>query len=202
MGNDSTAVRGTELDVARAAARAKIGARMIKEKGKKMAFSLSDDQKRLLGEAPAIRKHPVIPTVAQILGDRYTPQLRVSFPDIEPPFVPTGFLLLCQLRTPGKLSKGGLIIPDDSKDAEKYRVQTALVRAMGPAAFKNRATMEPWPEGDWCVPGEFVRTPMYGGDRIAVPFGSGDDEALFIAIKDGDITGVITGDPLAIKTLI
>lgn len=163
---------------------------------------MSKAPKLAVVEAPAIRKHPKIASVADILGDRYTKELQVAFPDIDPPYVPVGYLLLCQLRSPKKLSRGGLIIPDDSRDAEKYRVQTALVRAMGPASFKNRATMEPWPEGDWCVPGEFVRTPMYGGDRIAVPFGTGDDEALFIAIKDGDITGVITGDPLAIKTLI
>jgi putative ABC transport system permease protein len=82
----------------------------------------------------------------------------------------------------------------------RRRTQFALVRAMGPAAFKRRDTLEPWPEGAWCTPGTFIRAPMFGGDRFAVPYGKGDDEALFITIKDSDIIGVIEGDPLAVKT--
>ncbi|MFZ5784007.1 MAG: hypothetical protein ACOY4R_27730 [Pseudomonadota bacterium] len=145
---------------------------------------------------------PTIPTVAELLGEAYTPALKVAFPDVAPPFVPCGYLILCQLRSPRKLSKGGIIIPDDTKDAEKYRTQTALVRFVGPAAFKRRDTLAPWPEGAWCDAGQFVRTPMYGGDRVAVPYGQGDEEALFMTIKDTDVMGVIVGDPLAVKTLI
>ena len=43
---------------------------------------------------------------------------------------------------------------------------------------------------------------MYGGDRVAVPYGKGDDEALFITIKDVDVTGIIIGDPLNVKSVI
>jgi hypothetical protein len=144
---------------------------------------------------------PKIPTIAELLGDEYTESIRESFPDIPPTHYPSGMFLLCQLRTP-KRKSGSIILTDNTRDEEKFRVQVALVRAMGPAAFKNRATMEPWPEGAWCRPGDFVRVPMYGGDRIAVPFGSGDDEALFITIKDLDVTGVVIGDPMAVKSVI
>lgn len=145
---------------------------------------------------------PKISTNEELLAGEYTADLREAFPDVQPPHYPTGTLLLCQLRTPKRRSAGGLILTDETRDAEKFRVQVALVRAMGPAAFKNRATMEPWPEGDWCHPGDFVRVPMYGGDRVAVPFGKGDDEALFISIRDTDVTGVVIGDPLNVKSVI
>lgn len=145
---------------------------------------------------------PKIETIEELLGADYAPHLKEAFPDVQPPHYPTGMLLLCQLRTPKRRSAGGLILTDETRDAEKFRVQVALVRAMGPAAFKRRDTMEPWPEGVWCQPGDFVRVPMYGGDRVAVPFGKGDDEALFITIKDLDITGVVIGDPLNVKSVI
>jgi len=82
-------------------------------------------------------------------------------------------------------------------------VQTALVRAVGPAAYRNRQTLQLWPEGHWCVPGMFIRTPMYGGDRLEVPFNLPDgavDHALFVTFRDQDCINVITGDPTEFRT--
>lgn len=142
--------------------------------------------------------------VIDILGRKhYTDAVKVSFPDVDPGIVPFGYLVLVQLRTPRRLSQGGLIIPDETRDAERYRVQTGLVRAMGPSAFKRRDTLEPWPEGNWCYPGHFVRCPMYGGDRWVVPVSGGqtkDEHAVFMICKDTDLIGRVTGDPLAVIT--
>lgn len=151
---------------------------------------------------PVAPKMPEIKTVKSLLGAKYTKAMEIAFPDVLPPIYPVGMLLLCQIRSPKKMTAGGLIVPDEAVDAERYRVQTGLVRAMGPSAFKRRDNLAPWPEGAWCNVGDFVRIPMYGGDRIAVPFGDAKDEALFVLIKDGDVTAKIIGDPLAIKTLI
>lgn len=141
-------------------------------------------------------------TVKEILGDRYTDALKVSFPDVDPGIVPFGYLILLQLRTPRRLV-GKIIIPDVVQDAERYRVQTGMVRGLGPSAFKNRSTGAPWVEGDWCEPGDFVRCPMYGGDRWIVPVPGGataDEHAVFMMIKDTDLIGRVTGDPLAVVT--
>lgn len=145
---------------------------------------------------------PDIKSNKELLGPRYTGEMRQAFPDIAPPFYPFGYLLVLQLQTPKRKSKGGLILADETRDAEKYRTQTALVRCMGPAAFRRRDTMEPWPEGDWCHPGDFVRAPLYGGDRVAVPFGKGDDEAIFITVRDTELIGLVLGDPLDIRIMI
>lgn len=155
----------------------------------------------------AITDKPVIPSVKEILGPDYTEALQVAFPDVPPPYFPVGTRILVQLRTPGAfktmLNGQKLFIPDEARDNEKFRIQTGLVRALAPAAFCNRATMEPWPEGEWCVPGEFVRLPLYGGDRVTVPLNDEwKREAIFVTLNDSDIVGVIYGDPLTIKTLL
>src|SRR5215831_8597673 len=101
-----------------------------------------------------------IPKVEEILP-LYTDALREAFPDVDPGIEPFGYLVLLQLRTPQSKSKGGLILTDITKDTERYRVQTGLVRGMGPSAFRNRQTGEEWIEKAWCAPGDFVRCPMY-----------------------------------------
>lgn len=152
---------------------------------------------------------PKVLSVAELMGKAYTEEMRVAFPDVPPSYYPAGKLILCQVRQAKKIKKlasgHSLILADETVDNEKFRVQTAIVRAMGPAAFRNRNTLEPWPEGDWCNVGDFIRVPLYGGDRIAVPYKTPegtDDEVLFVAINDTDVTGVVIGDPLAVKTLL
>jgi hypothetical protein len=61
--------------------------------------------------------------------------------------------------------------------------------------------MDPWPEGSWCTPGDYVRVPKYGGDRWEVPLSNGES-ALFVIFNDLDIIGQVTGDPLAIRAFI
>ena len=62
--------------------------------------------------------------------------------------------------------------------------------AIGPLAFKNRDTMQPWPEGTWAQVGDYVRVPKWGGDRweIKVP-GSNDheDPVLFMTLNDHEL---------------
>ncbi|MEN9704698.1 MAG: hypothetical protein RLZZ393_577 [Pseudomonadota bacterium] len=135
--------------------------------------------------------------ISDVLGVAYTERLKEAFPDVDPGIVPMGYLLVLQLRSPVKKTKGGILLADDTRDADKYRTQTALVRSMGPSAFRRRDTLEPWPEGDWCAVGDFVRAPMYGGDRWAVKI-EGNEDALFIAIKDTDLIGLVTADPLGV----
>ena len=126
-----------------------------------------------------------------------------AFPSVEPGLVPFGSRVLVQIRSPKKTSQGGIILHNETRETEVWNTQIAKVHSLGPLAFKNRNTMESWPEGSWCKPGEFVRVPKYGGDRWKVPHGAnGDDEALFVIFNDLDIVGGVVGDPLAIKAFI
>lgn len=151
----------------------------------------------------ALPESPALP-VKDILGKRYDASLKEAFPDVDPGIIPFGYLILLQIRTPKATagSKGLILKIDDTKDAEKWRVQTGLVRAMGPSAFKRRDTLAPWPEGDWCQAGDFVRCPIWGGDRweVDVPGNKAGDKAIFMMVKDTDLIGKVTTDPMNIIT--
>lgn len=131
----------------------------------------------------------------------YENALEEAFPVANAGIQPFGSRVLVQIRTARKVSKGGIILDFGTQDTEKWNTQVAKVIALGPLAFKNRTTMEPWPEGSWCKEGDFVRVPKYGGDRWEVPI-SKDDSALYVIFNDLDIVGAVTGDPLAIKAFI
>ena len=127
--------------------------------------------------------------------------LREAFPPADPGITPFGSRVLVQIRTPKTKTASGIIIDNGSRDTEKWNTQVARVVSVGALAFKNRNSMEPWPEGTWCGPGDYVRVPKYGGDRWEVPLDNGES-ALFVIFNDLDIIGQVTGDPLAIRAFI
>jgi hypothetical protein len=143
-----------------------------------------------------------VPSVAEVLGDRYTDEMKAAFPDVDPPYgVPFGYLCLLQLRQPKKMLGSGLLYAaDETRDNERYRVQAALVRAVGSAAFTDRQTSVPWKEGSWFQPGDFIRSPMYGGDRFDVDLGRGDEKVTFVFIREADAVAPLVVNPLSVKT--
>lgn len=146
-------------------------------------------------------KFTPIPSVATLLGNDYTPELKAAFPDVMPSFRPTGYLALFQLRMPPR-KLGSIYLADESKDEEFWRTQAALVRALGPSCFRDRQTGAPWVEGPWFEPGDFVRIPMYGSDRFDMELKNADgtiDKVRFALIKEADITALLAGDPLNVK---
>ena len=124
-----------------------------------------------------------------------------AFPDADPGITPFGSRVLVQIRSPKTKTASGIIIDNGSRDTEKWNTQVAKVISVGALAFKNRNSMESWPEGSWCGPGDYVRVAKYGGDRWEVPLPSGES-ALFVIFNDLDIIGQVTGDPLAIRAFI
>ena len=121
-----------------------------------------------------------------------------AFPEIDPGIIPFGSRILVQVRVAKKKTAGGIVMPDEVRKTEAANTQVSRVVAMGPLAFKNRNTMEAWPEGAWCNVGDFVRTPKYGGDRWTVVHKE-DEEVEFVIFNDLDIVGRVTTDPLKIR---
>lgn len=124
-----------------------------------------------------------------------------AFPAVDPGVKPFGSRVLCQIRLAKKKTKGGIILTGDTKDTETWNTQVARVVAVGDLAFKNRNTQEPWPEGSWAQPGDFVRVPKYGGDKWTVKIND-DEEVIFVILNDLDLIGAVTGDPLAMKAFV
>ena len=123
-------------------------------------------------------------------------ELKEAFPEIDPGIKPLGSRILVQIKTVAQKTKGGIILSTDDRSTEKWNTQVGKVVAMGPVAFHNRNTLEPWPEGQWCKVGDFVRVAKYGGDRFEV------GEALFCVFNDLDIIGKVTGDPLKVRAFL
>lgn len=125
-----------------------------------------------------------------------------AFPDVEPGIVPFGSRVLIQIRSPKSKTAGGIILPTDVKESEKWNQQVGRVYSLGPVAFHDRKTLQPWPEGEWAKPGMFVRTSKYGGDKWEVPVGDTGETALFVMFNDTDLIGEVTCDPRLVKAFI
>ena len=127
--------------------------------------------------------------------------LEEAFPPVDPGNRPLGSRVLLQVRSPKKVSKGGIIILQDTQETELANTQVAKVIALGTLSFRNRNTFEPWPEGAWFKEGDFVRCPRYGGDRWSVKV-SDTEEAIFVIFNELDIVAEVTGNPLAVKAFL
>lgn len=133
-------------------------------------------------------------------------ELAWAFPSVDPGAKPLGGRILVQLRrTKKKATSAGIILVEETKETEKWQNMVAKVIEIGPLAFKHRDTMQAWPEGSWCQPGDYIRVPKWGGDRweVKVP---GDDDledpALFMVLNDHEVIAKLTGDPLAMRAFI
>jgi len=113
------------------------------------------------------------------------------FPNVDPGTEILGDRVLVQLRREKIASKGGIILVDETRQTLRFNETVAKVIAIGPLAYKNPETLQPWPEGQWVQIGDLVRTIKYGGDRFVV---SPDDEGapvVFITLKATEIISKI-----------
>jgi co-chaperonin GroES (HSP10) len=126
-----------------------------------------------------------------------------AFPSVDPGAKPLGGRVLVQLRRTKKtVTSAGIILVEETKETEKWNNMVARVVENGPLAFKKRDSMEPWPEGSWCEPGDFIRVPKWGGDRWEVEVGDDEEKALFMILNDHEIIARVTGDPLQMRAFV
>jgi co-chaperonin GroES (HSP10) len=132
-------------------------------------------------------------------------ELDWAFPVVPPGATPLGGRILVQLRrTKKKTSGSGIILVEETKETEKWQNMVAKVIHVGPLAFKHRDTMQSWPEGSWCEPGDFIRVPKWGGDRweVEVPGQPDEDPALFAVFNDHEMIAKVTGNPLNMRAYL
>ena len=144
-----------------------------------------------------------IPTIDGSEGVPDPEQLAWAFPDVKPGQAPYGGRVIVQLRRIKKKA-GLIIIVDETKENEKWNNMIGKIVAIGPLAFKNRDTMQPWAEGAWAEIGEFVRVPKWGGDRWErnVPGEDEQEPVLFMTINDHELIAKVTDDPLSFKAYV
>jgi co-chaperonin GroES (HSP10) len=133
---------------------------------------------------------------------KYTDEdVKEAFPDVDPCFRPFGGRVVVQMRLPKKKLSSGIILPEDSRDTEKAQTPIGIIRAIGPLAFKNRDTMESWPEGTWAKVGDFVRVPRWTGDRFERKLDD-DTTVEFFIMNDHELIGAVEGNPLDVKAYV
>src|SRR5579884_140747 len=91
-----------------------------------------------------------------------------AWPEVDPEHEPLQAGILFQIRRVKKMTEGGIVLPEQARQAEAGLMQAAKVIAIGPLAFKNPDTLKPWPEGNWVKVGDFVRIPRFNGFRFSV----------------------------------
>lgn len=124
-----------------------------------------------------------------------------AFPLVDPEFRPFGGRIVVQMRLPKKKLSSGIILPEDSRDTERAQTPIGIIRAIGPLAFKNRDTMESWPEGTWAQVGDFVRVPRWTGDRFEKQIDK-DTTVEFFIMNDHELIGAVLGNPLEVKAYV
>ena len=147
-----------------------------------------------------------IPTIDGKEGLSDPAELAWAFPDVKPGQRPFGGRVIVQLRRIKKTA-GRIIIVDETKESEKWNNMIGKIVAIGPLAFKNRDTMQPWAEGSWAEVGDYVRVPRWGGDRWERMNPNETDEAmkepvLFMTINDHELIAAVTDDPLSFKAYV
>ena len=139
-----------------------------------------------------------------------------AFPEVDPGLRPFGSWVLVQKRSPMTRTRSGFVLPDETQETEFWNTQVCKVIALGPVAFRNRDTLDPWIEcqgedGEfkpWCKAGDYVRVPKYGGDVWFehLPAEWGDryrtEKAFFQNFRDLDLIGAITCNPLDVVAYI
>lgn len=134
-----------------------------------------------------------------------------AFPTVDSGHEPLGSLVLVQIRLAKEITSGGIIVLANDRQTEHDNTQVAKVVAVGPLAFRNRTTMDPWPEGAWAKPGDYVRIAKYNGDRWNVEFDrvsmvgqervTAKEAVEFVLLKDLDLRARIK-DPMAVKAYL
>lgn len=136
----------------------------------------------------------------------YEAELAEAFPAVDPGAIPLGARILIQLRmAKKKVTASGIILAQETRDTEKVQNPVGKVVGIGPLAFKKRDTMESWPEGSWCVVGDYLRVPKWTGDRWEVRLPGapeGEDKVEFIIINDHEVIAKITGNPLEVRAFV
>ena len=146
-----------------------------------------------------------IPTISGSDGVPDQQELKWAFPDVSPGQKPFGGRVVVQLRRIKKTTASKIILVAETKETEKWQNMIGRVVEVGPLAFKNRDTMESWPEGSWANVGDYVRVPKWGGDRWerAVPNEEdNEDPVLFMTINDHELIAKVTDDPLSFKAYV
>ena len=124
------------------------------------------------------------------------------FPDVNPGARPCGNQVLVQFRTMKSVSKGGIVLANDTKEFNNGNTQLAKVVALGQIAYKDRNTGEEWKEGAWAAIGDIAICPRWSGFRFEVPIPGTEDNAIFAIFEDFNLKMIVESNFEQFDTLL
>lgn len=95
---------------------------------------------------------------------------------------PKGYRLLIAAAKVEDKTKGGVIIPDERRDAEETASMIGYVLRVGPDAYSD---VTRFPTGAWCKEGDYIIFRSYSGTRFKV------DGKEFRLINDDTVEAVV-----------
>lgn len=96
-----------------------------------------------------------------ILNDAWNTNEEVPDPDVLP--VIPGYHLLIRPVSVKKETKGGIILPDSTRDDIAYLTTVGKVLAVGKDAYKDN---DRYPNGPWCKEGDYVCYGKHSGQKF------------------------------------
>lgn len=117
-------------------------------------------------------------TITKLKRRKITPDvMKEMFPDIGLGMRPSGTRVTVQLKLTPTKTKGGIILADQDKDADRKAVPWGKIVGIGRKAIAEC-------EGEFKI-GDIVRIPKWGGDRVTI------DEVDFSTFNWWDVIGVV-----------
>jgi co-chaperonin GroES (HSP10) len=96
-----------------------------------------------------------------ILNDAWNTNEEVADPDVLP--VIPGYHLLIRPVSVKQETKGGIILPDSTRDDIAYLTTVGKVLAVGKDAYKDN---DRYPNGPWCKEGDYVCYGKHSGQKF------------------------------------
>lgn len=113
------------------------------------------------------------------------------FPEVDHGVKPAGAKIIVQFRTMQEKTAGGIILVDETVDANQGNTMVGRLVAIGGIAFRDRSTGDIWKEGQWAEIGDVVIVPRWGGFRFDIDIPGSKQKAHFAVFDDVNVQMVV-----------
>ena len=127
-----------------------------------------------------------VPMGRSIKNDMWITQEEVPNPKVLPEL--PGYHILVRPVSIKQATKGGILLPDSTREDMAYLTTVGQVVAVGDLAYQDK---DKFPNGAWCKKDDWIIITKYAGSRLSIDGGElriiNDDEVLAVVDDPRDI---------------
>lgn len=127
-------------------------------------------------------------------GAKRAKYIAEHFPEVNYGGRVPGPCVLIQLRMVPVKTKGGIALPQQTRDFNEQQTTLGIIRMVGPTAFKDKDTGTPWKEGAWYKVGDLVMAQRYKGRRFAISVPGSENRVVFVICEREDFVDWLVDD--------